>query len=97
MSGPPSADSQVDKVNRELARYAHPLFRFSTEPAGAGVVLVIDLREGLGIKHHYEVTLHEREIEDRQFPWSFQRLLYDCLHDFVVEMFERNPQMKGSD
>ena len=43
----------------------------------------------------YEITLHEREIENRQFPWTFQKLLYDCLHDFIVEMFERNPQMKA--
>lgn len=60
------------------------------------MVLVIDLAEGLGVEHHYEVTLQEREIEDRQFPWSFQRLLYDCLHDFIVEMFEPNPQMRDS-
>jgi hypothetical protein len=85
----------VEKVERELARYEHPLFRFSTQPAGSDVLLVIELREGPGIEHHYEITLQEREIEDRQFPWSFQRLLYDCLHDFIVEMFERNPQMKG--
>lgn len=89
------AASLVEKVERELARYEHPLFRFSTQPAGSGVLLVIELREGMGVEHHYEITLQEREIEDRQFPWSFQRLLYDCLHDFIVEMFERNPQMKG--
>lgn len=86
----------VKKVDEELARYEHPLFRFSAEAAGSGVLLAIELREGLGVEHRYEVTLHEREIEDRQFPWSFQRLLYDCLHDFVVEMFERNPQMRES-
>lgn len=86
----------VEKVEKELTRYEHPLFRFSAEAAGSGVLLAIDLREGLGVEHHYEVTLHEREIEDRQFPWSFQRLLYDCLHDFIVEMFERNPQMRES-
>jgi len=40
------------------------------------------------------VTLYEREIENPQFPWTFQKLLYDCLHDFVVEMFERNPQIR---
>ena len=51
----------------------------------------IDLREGLGVEHHYEISLHEREIENRQFSWTFQKMLYDCLHDFVVEMFERNP------
>ena len=87
-------DSLLEKVDQELARYEHPLFRFSTRSAGSGVLLSIDLREGLGVEHHYEITLHEREIDNRQFPWTFQKLLYDCMHDFVVEMFERNPQMK---
>jgi len=89
-------DPLVAKVAAELARYEHPLFRFTAQPAGASVLLAIDLAAGLGVEHHYEITLHEREIEDRQFSWSFQRLLYDCLHDFVVEMFERNPQMRES-
>ena len=89
-----SMESLVAKVEKELARYDQPLFRFSTQHVGSGVLLAIDLREGFGV-HHYEITLHEREIENRQFPWTFQKLLYDCLHDFVVEMFERNPQMKG--
>lgn len=89
-------DSLVEKVDKELARYEHPLFRFRTQPAGAGVLLAIDLREDLGIERHYEITLREREIENRQFPWTFQKLLYDCLHDFIVEMFERNPQMRES-
>ncbi len=61
----------VEKVENELARYEHPLFRFSAEAAGSGVLLAIELREGLGVEHHYEVTLHEREIEDRQFPGRF--------------------------
>ncbi len=87
-------DAQVEKVEKELARYEHPLFRFSAEPAGSAVTLAIDLRENVGLRFHYEVTLYEREIENPQFPWTFQKLLYDCLHDFVVEMFERNPQMR---
>ena len=92
MSSP--VESMREKVERELARYEHPLFRFRTEQTGTGVWLYIDLREGLGVEHHYEINLHEREIENAQFPWTFQKLLYDCLHDFVVEMFERNPQMQ---
>ena len=95
--GPPEEPRWQDlceKVEKELARYEHPLFRFSTEARGSSVLLAIDLREGLGVEHHYEISLHEREIENRQFPWTFQKLLYDCLHDFVVEMFERNPQMR---
>jgi hypothetical protein len=39
----------------------------------------------------YRITLNERDIENSQFPWTFQRLLYDCLHDYVVELFTRNP------
>ena len=27
-----------------------------------------------------------------QFPWTFQRYLYDCMHDYLVEMFLRTPQ-----
>jgi hypothetical protein len=92
--GEPSPPELCAKVEKELARYDHPLFRFSTEARGSSMVLAIDLREGLGVEHHYEISLHEREIENRQFPWTFQKLLYDCLHDFVVEMFARNPQMR---
>jgi hypothetical protein len=88
------SESQREKVERELARYEHPLFHFRTEQTRTGVCLYIDLREGLGLEHHYEISLHEREIENPQFPWTFQKLLYDCLHDLVVEMFERNPQMR---
>ncbi len=93
-SGPGNMDSLMEKVEKELSRYEHPLFRFSTRSSGAGILLSIDLRENLPVEHHYEITLHEREIQNRQFSWTFQKLLYDCLHDFVVEMFERNPQMK---
>ena len=41
---------------------------------------------------HYMFLLRPREIENTQFPWTFQRQLYDCLHDYVIEMFTRNPQ-----
>lgn len=90
----PTAESLVEKVKKELGRYEQPLFRFSTEARGSSVLLAINLREGLGVEHRHEITLHEREIENPQFPWTFQKLLYDCLHEFIVEMFERNPQMR---
>lgn len=57
------------------------------------MILEIDLCEDLGVPHHYEIPLHEPEIQNPQFPWTFPKLLYDCLHDFIVEMFDRNPQM----
>jgi hypothetical protein len=44
----------------------------------------------------YYFLLQPREIEHSQFPWSFQRQLYDCLHDYVIEMFVRNPQRQDA-
>ena len=35
---------------------------------------------------------HPRDLQHAQFEWGFQRQLYDCLHDYMVEMFIRTPQ-----
>jgi hypothetical protein len=32
------------------------------------------------------------DFKNPQFEWGFQRQLYDCLHDYMVEMFIRTPQ-----
>ena len=37
-------------------------------------------------------SVHERDIAHSQFPWTFQRYLYDCMHDYLVEMFLVTPQ-----
>jgi hypothetical protein len=82
----------VEKVRRELARYEHPLFLFEARPAGERVVVDINCRlEGV---HVYVMQLFPREIDHPQFPWSFQKQLYDSLHDYIVEMFTRNPQQQ---
>ena len=88
-------DLLLKKVETELARYEHPLFCFSAVSSDPTVRLTIDLRPGLGVEHRHEIMLSQREIENPQFPWTFQKLLYDYLHEIVVEMFERNPQMRG--
>jgi len=44
--------------------------------------------------HVYYAPLHRRDIENEQFPWHFQRYLYDCLHDYMVELFVRTPQSR---
>jgi hypothetical protein len=82
----------VEKVRRELARYEHPLFLFEASPAGEGVV--VDIRCRLEGVHVYVMQLFPREIDHPQFPWSFQKQLYDSLHDYIVEMFTRNPQQQ---
>jgi hypothetical protein len=85
----------VEKVRAELERYEHPLFEFDAQAASSGVELLIRFKpEGIEV-HTYSCLLREREIEHPQFPWTLQRQLYDCLHDYVVEMFTRNPQREG--
>ena len=91
-----SAEARLEKVRKELSRYEHPLFEFDARPAASGVEVEIRFKpQGVEV-HTYYFLLRPREIEHSQFPWSFQRQLYDCLHDYVVEMFVRNPQMKDN-
>jgi hypothetical protein len=87
--------ARVDKVLAELASYEHPLFAFSARPSGEAVEVVIEFRGADPPVHTYVYTLQPRDIDHPQFRWSFQRQLYDCLHDYVVEMFTRNPQFRG--
>lgn len=100
-SGSPQSDSQsipadalLEKVKKELRRYEHPLFDFDARTAPNGVEVIIRFKPESVEVHTYYFLMRPREIEHSQFPWSFQRQLYDCLHDYVVEMFVRNPQMK---
>ena len=44
--------------------------------------------------HTYYAPVHARDIEHPQFPWTFQRYLYDCMHDYLVEMFIHTPQSR---
>ena len=82
----------VEKVKRELAAYEHPLFAFDAREHSDGVEVLIRFVPPEPEVHVYSYVMRAREIENAQFPWTFQRQLYDCLHDFVVEMFTRNPQ-----
>ena len=86
--------ANLEKVRAELARYEHPLFTFGAREAGEAVEVLIEFRASEPAVHTYIYPLHARDIEQAQFPWTFQRQLYDCLHDYVVEMFTRNPQCR---
>ena len=79
-------------VLAELRRYEHPLFDFDARPAAEGVEVLIRFRPREPEVHTYVFLMRPREIESKQFPWIFQKQLYDCLHDFVIEMFTCNPQ-----
>jgi hypothetical protein len=86
----------LETVRIELARYEHPLFSFHARPAVEGVEIEIRYRPAEPAVHTYLLLLRPREIENKQFPWMLQKQLYDCLHDFVIEMFTRNPQEQNS-
>ena len=84
----------VEMVCKELERYEHPLFEFSAREKGEAVEVVIALRDNnLGL-HTYYYEVHPRDLAHPQFAWTFQRQLYDCVHDYIIEMFTLTPQMK---
>ena len=95
-SRPVSPDELLEKVKTELGRYEHPLFDFDARPAAGGIQVEIRFKPSGVEVHTYQFLLQPREIEHSQFPWSFQRQLYDCLHDYVIEMFISNPQRKDA-
>jgi hypothetical protein len=83
----------LEKVQAELARYEHALVDFAARRKDDGTVeLIISLKNPTPGSHTYFAPLHPRDVESPQFTWNFQRFLYDCLHDYLVELFIRNPQ-----
>lgn len=88
--------SPLEKVRAELLRYEHPLVEFAAEETEAGVELLIRLKDGRPGVHTWRGPVHPRDIAHPQFAWSFQRFLYDCLHDYMVELFIRTPEMRTS-
>jgi hypothetical protein len=87
----------LEKVLSEIRRYDHALLRFSAREHNGAIELVIEMKDpGLQL-HTYYAPIHARDLEHPQFPWTFQRYLYDCMHDYLVEMFLRTPQSRDDD
>jgi len=85
----------LEKVRAELTRYEHVLVDFSARENHRGEVeLLITLKRAVPDAHTYVAPLHPRDIEGSQFAWNFQRYLYDCMHDYLVELFIRTPQSR---
>lgn len=87
-----SANLRLERVLDQLRLYEHPLLDFSARAKGEGVEIIIQLKDSPVPVHTYYFDLHARDLDHPQFEWSFQRQLYDCLHDYLVEMFVRTPQ-----
>jgi hypothetical protein len=89
---PDLANSRLDRVLAQLRLYEHPLLNFSARAKSEGVEVIIQFKDTAIPVHTYYFDLHPRDLDDPQFEWSFQRQLYDALHDYFVEMFIRTPQ-----
>jgi hypothetical protein len=86
--------SPLEQVLAETRRYEHPLFEFTARESELQVELVIRPKlPGLNL-HEYIAPIHPSDLAHPQFPWTFQRYLYDCLHDYIVEHFTRTPQIR---
>ena len=85
---------RLQRVVDQLKWYEHPLLLFGAREKGDGVEVVIDFKDPAVPVHTYTFELHPRDLDHPQFEWTFQRQLYDCLHDYLIEMFVRTPQNK---
>lgn len=89
----PKGQDHLEKVNRQLGRYEHPLFEWEARNLSSGVEVDITLKQRGVYDEPYRLILRPREIEARGFEWDFQRQLYNSLHDYLVEMFTRSPHI----
>lgn len=83
--------SSLERVREELAKYEHPFFDFEAREKGDAVEMVIRSKMPNVHSPEYRITFNERDIQSSQFPWTFQKLLYDCLTDYIVELFTKSP------
>jgi hypothetical protein len=89
---PEPSQIRLERVLGQLRLYEHPLLNFSARAKGDGVEVIIQFKDESVPVHTYYFDMHPRDLDDPQFEWSFQRQLYDALHDYFVEMFIRTPQ-----
>jgi hypothetical protein len=89
---PGTTTTRLDRVLAQLRLYEHPLLDFSARAKGEGVEVTIQFKDKSIPVHTYYFDLHPRDLDHPNFEWSFQRQLYDALHDYFVEMFIRTPQ-----
>ena len=83
---------RLERVFAQLRLYEHPLLDFDARAKGETVEVIIRFKNPDVPVHTYYFELHPRDLDHPQFEWSFQRQFYDCLHDYLVEMFIRTPQ-----
>ena len=85
----------LQRVLDQLAQYEHPLLAFDARQKEDAVEVIIQFKNPPVPVHTYYFEVHPRDLESPQFEWNFQRQLYDSLHDYFVEMFQRTPQSRN--
>ena len=83
--------TSLERVREELAKYEHPFFEFEARDKADFVEMVIRSKMPNVHSPEYKITFAERDILNTQFPWTSQKLLYDCLTDYIVELFTKSP------
>ena len=92
---PDLPEARLQRVLEQLRLYEHPLLEFSARGKGEGVEVIIQFKNPPIPVHTYYFDMHPRDLDHPQFEWSFQRQLFDCLHDYIIEMFMRTPQNRA--
>ena len=92
---PDLVNPRLERVLAQLRLYEHPLLDFSARAKSEGVEVIIKFKNPDIPVHTYYFELHPRDLDHPQFEWTFQRQLYDCLHDYLIEMFTRTPQNRS--
>jgi hypothetical protein len=85
----------LQRVVDQLAQYEHPLLAIDARQKGDAVEVIIQFKNSPVPVHTYYFEIHPRDLESPQFEWNFQRQLYDALHDYFIEMFQRTPQSRN--
>jgi hypothetical protein len=86
-------DQYLDKVILELQKYEHPLFTWTASATKTGIEVIVSLKMAGVHEDSYRFHLLPRELDSPAFAWDFQRQLYNYLHDYLIEMFTRSPQI----
>src|SRR5258708_2468332 len=89
------SETRLDRVLTQLRLYEHPLLDFDARAKNDAVEVIIQFKDREIPVHTYYFDLHPRDLDHPQFEWTFQRQLYDCLHDYLIEMFTRTPQNRA--
>ena len=90
-----SANPRLERVLEQLRLYEHPILDFDARGKNDAVEVIINFKDRSLPVHTYYFELHPRDLDHPQFEWTFQRQLYDCLHDYLIEMFVRTPQSRA--